>query len=66
LASATPTQRRLRAHVETLIRVAAPGLDLLLAAGDRLSRAVDRGDTDPQLAPPVTSQRVLAGQVRRG
>jgi hypothetical protein len=66
LASATPTQLRVRAHVETLIRIAAPGLDLLLAAGDRLARVVEPGDPDPQLAPPVSSQRALSGEIRRG
>ena len=65
MATATPTQRRVRAQVEALIRLAAPGLDLLLAAGDRLARVVEPGDPDPQLAPPLASQRVLAGQVRR-
>jgi hypothetical protein len=65
LATATPTQRRVRAQVEALIRLAAPGLDLLLAAGDRLSRVVEPGDRERQLAPPMTSQRVIAGQVRR-
>jgi hypothetical protein len=66
LATATPTQRRVRAQVEALIRVAAPGLNLLLAAGDRLARTLEPGDPDPQLAPPVTSQRVIDGRVRRG
>jgi hypothetical protein len=62
----TPTQQRVRERIEALIRLAAPGLDLLLAAGDRLSRAVDRGDAAAQLAaPPVRSQRAIAGQVRR-
>ncbi len=32
--------------METALGIAAPALDLLLAAGDRLSRAVERDDLD--------------------
>jgi hypothetical protein len=32
--------------VEGLIRLAAPALDLLLAVGDRVSRIVERRDTE--------------------
>ena len=42
----TPDQRRRRARVEGLIRMAAPALDLVLAAGERLSRLVQREDQD--------------------
>jgi hypothetical protein len=66
LAPPTPRQLQIRGQIEALIRLAAPGLDLLLAAGDRLARVVEPGDPDPQLAPPVQSQRAIAGQVRRG
>jgi hypothetical protein len=62
----TPTQHAVRGRIEVLIRLAAPALDLLLFAGDRLARVVEPGDPDPQLAPPVRSQRAIAGQVRRG
>jgi hypothetical protein len=62
----TPNQQRVRGRIEGLIRVAAPALDLLLVAGDRVSRAVDRGDVLAELSPPpVRSQRAIAGQVRR-
>jgi hypothetical protein len=62
----TPTQQRVRERIEGLIRVATPALDLLLVGGDRLSRAVDRGDAMAELSPPpVRSQRAIAGQVRR-
>lgn len=44
MAHLTPEQRRTRARVETLIRVAAPGLNLVLAVGDRLSRLVEPED----------------------
>jgi hypothetical protein len=68
LAALTPTQRRLRGRIEALIRVAAPALDLMLAAGDRLARAVQPSDggADHELTPPVRSQRAIAGRVRRG
>jgi hypothetical protein len=40
----TPEQRRTRDRVETLIRLMAPGLNLVLAAGERLSRIVEPDD----------------------
>ena len=46
----TPDQRRTRERVESLIRVAAPGLNLVLAAGERLSRLVE--PDDPEYYPP--------------
>lgn len=62
----TPTQQRVRDRIEALIRLAAPAFDLLLVAGDRISRAVDRGDATAELSPPpVRSQRAIAGQVRQ-
>jgi hypothetical protein len=42
----TPEQRRRRDQVETLIRLIAPGLNLMLAAGDRLSRIVSPEDDE--------------------
>ena len=50
MAPPTPTQVRRRGRVELLIRILQPGLDLVLAAGDRLSRAVDRSDDAPMPA----------------
>jgi len=50
----TPEQRRTRARIEKLIRLAAPGLDLVLAFGDRLSRLVEPEDHEyypPREAP---------------
>ena len=44
MAPLTPEQRRTRDRVETVIRLMAPGLNLLLAAGERLSRAVEPDD----------------------
>jgi hypothetical protein len=42
----TPEQRRTRDRVETLIRLMAPGLNLVLAAGERLSKIVSREDDE--------------------
>jgi hypothetical protein len=42
----TPEQRRRRDQVETLIRLMAPGLNLMLAAGERLSRLVSPDDDE--------------------
>jgi hypothetical protein len=46
MATATPAQRRWRHRIERALRATAPLLDLYLAAGDRLSRAVERDDLD--------------------
>jgi hypothetical protein len=42
----TPQQRIWRDRVEALIGLAAPMLDLVLNAGDRVSRTLARGDSD--------------------
>ena len=57
-----PTQLAWRGRIEAVLRVAAPALDLLLAVGDRVSRAVDRDDDDLDRLPagspaPVPSRR---------
>ncbi len=44
MATLTPAQRRTRARIETAIRIAAPGLNLVLAIGDRLSRLIEPED----------------------
>jgi hypothetical protein len=46
----SPTQLAWRGRIEAVLRVAAPALDLLLAAGDRISRAVDRDAPEAALA----------------
>jgi hypothetical protein len=46
VAQLTPEQRRTRDRVETLIGLAAPVLNLVLAAGDRISRAVEPEDSE--------------------
>jgi hypothetical protein len=44
MAQLTAQQRRNRARVETLIRLMAPGLNLVLAVGERISRVVEPED----------------------
>ena len=46
MAPLTPSQLRARRRVESVIRVIAPALDLVLAAGDRVSRIVEREDAE--------------------
>jgi hypothetical protein len=46
MAQLTPDQRRMRERFESVIRLAAPGLNLVLAAGERLSRLVEPDDPD--------------------
>jgi hypothetical protein len=48
--SLTPSQLRTRRRVESVIRLMAPALDLVLAVGDRVSRIVERDD--PEYYPP--------------
>ena len=46
VAPPSPTQLLWRRRVEALIRLAEPALNLVLAGGERLSRAVERDDLD--------------------
>lgn len=50
MAPPTPRQLAWRGRIEALLRVAEPALDLLLLAGDRVSRIVAR---DELSAPPA-------------
>jgi len=53
MASLTPAQTTRRERVESLIAVVAPALDLLLAAGERLSRlAGGPADSEPLAVHP--------------
>ena len=56
MAQPSPAQLAWRRRVEAALAIVAPALDLLLAAGDRLSRAVERDDLD--WVPP---RRALGG-----
>ena len=44
VADLTPGQQRTRRRMETVIGLAAPFLDLVLAAGDRISRIAEPND----------------------
>jgi hypothetical protein len=44
MAKLTPAQQRIRERIESLIAFASPGLDLILAVGDRISRIVEPED----------------------
>jgi hypothetical protein len=59
MAVRSPTQLANRARIERLIRIAAPALDLVLAAGERISRVAGRNQIDPE--PP---RRSLRAEVR--
>ena len=48
MAHRTSAQLAWRRRIEALIGAAAPALDLLLAAGDRVSRVAGRNDIDPE------------------
>lgn len=62
MAPPTPTQIAWRGRIEAALRVAAPALDLLLFAGDRLSRVVDRDELDaPPPARRLDAARETAG-----
>ena len=61
----SPAQRAWRGRFEALIRLAAPALDLVLAAGDRASRLLATEDYDyypvrspgeVELFPPASSR----------
>ena len=47
VAHRTPAQRSLERRVEGLIRLMAPVLDVVLYAGDRISRVAGRNEIDP-------------------
>jgi hypothetical protein len=46
VAPLTPGQLRTRERVETLIALMAPGLNVILSVGDRISRLVEPEDHD--------------------
>jgi hypothetical protein len=50
MAPMTPAQLRNRERIESLIRLMAPALDVVLAVGDRVSRIVERDH--PEYLPP--------------
>lgn len=66
MAPMSPAQRRWRARIELALRVLEPGLDLLLAAGDRLSRAVDPRPEEPVPAIRARRDRTALDRARAG
>jgi hypothetical protein len=48
VAHRTPAQLALRARIESVIRIAAPVLDVVLFAGEQLSRVAGRNQIDPE------------------
>jgi hypothetical protein len=55
VAHRTPSQLATRRRVEAVIGLVAPALDVLLFAGDRLSRLAGRNQADPE--PPRLARR---------
>jgi hypothetical protein len=66
VAKLTPDQVRTRERVETLIRLVAPGLNLMLAAGERLSRLVEPDDPEYYPARVEGTDTRSVGAVERG
>jgi hypothetical protein len=62
VAPPSPIQIAWRRRIEAVLRVAAPALDLLLATGDRFSRAVARGDDEVESLAPGPSAPVPPGR----
>jgi hypothetical protein len=60
---ATPGQIRRRDQVEGVLRLAAPFLDLVLAAGERVSRIVAPADDDQYAIRPA-GERLELGDLR--
>lgn len=67
MAAPTPQQLVTRRRIESLIRLAQPALDLVLLAGDRVSRIAGRGDPDEDIArlPPREARITAGGRSRR-
>ena len=62
MAALSPREQAVRDRVESLIALAEPALDLLLAVGDRVSRLVDRGDDwDPPRPAAESGDAARAG-----
>ena len=60
----TPVQHARVRRIEGLIRVAAPALDLLLFAGDRVARVAGRNEIDPE--PPRRTMGAGGGRTYIG
>ena len=64
MAKLTPDQIRTRDRVESLIRVMAPALNVILAAGERLSRIVEPDDPEYYPARVESNERPPSSAVR--
>ena len=64
MAPPTPTQLAWRGRIEAMIKLAQPVLDLVLATGDRVSRAVEREDLD-WTPPRAVSKSAPRAQIKR-
>jgi hypothetical protein len=64
VAKLTADQIRTRDRFESLIRLMAPGLNLLLAAGERLSRVVE--PDDPEYYPARVDENETPASTTRG
>jgi len=60
MAPLTPQQQANRARVEALIRLMEPGLNLVLAVGERISRVAEPEDHDYYPPRPVSAHRTAA------
>ena len=65
MAELTPGQQRTRRRVETVIGLAAPMLDLVLAAGDRISRIAEPNDYEYYPVRAGELREELPGETRR-
>lgn len=64
VAALTPSQRARVRRVEALIRALAPVLDVVLYAGDRISRVAGRNEIDPE--PPRRTMRAAPARTPIG
>ena len=65
MAELSPGQQRTRRRVETVIGLAAPLLDLVLAAGDRISRIAEPNDYEYYPVRAGELRDELPGETRR-
>jgi hypothetical protein len=66
MANLTADQLRTRERFETLIRLIAPGLNLMLAAGERVSRIVEPDDPEYYPARVEGAEAPSVGRVAPG
>ncbi len=65
MAPITPAQARMRERVESVIRLAAPALDLVLTVGDRVSRIIEPRDVEyypPRVTHEEPPPRIASAQ----